>query len=100
MNKRKEKKIRPAQRQKFSMRLILAAGISAAVITIVFVIYFQFFQNDIVKAKNTEILTQENLPATLNVEFKAVVNSDTLIRNGNRYKTALPLSQTPMLPVE
>ncbi len=100
MNKRKEKRIRPAQRQKFSMRLILAAGISAAVVTIVFVIYFQFFQNDIVKAKNTEILTPANLPAALNIEFKALVNSDTLEHNGNRYKNALPLSLTPILPAE
>lgn len=100
MNKRKDKRIRSAQRQKFSMRFMVAAGISAAAITLVFVIYFQFFQNEVIKAINTEVLTQDNLPVTLDVKIMATENSDTLDNNGSRFKTALPLSQTPILPAE
>lgn len=100
MNKRKDKRIRSAQRQKFSMRFMVAAGISAAAITLVFVIYFQFFQNEVIKAINTEVLTQDNLPVTLDVKIMATENSDTLDHNGSRFKTALPLSQTPILPAE
>jgi len=100
MDPRKSKRIRPAQRQRISMRLLVAAGISAAAITIVFVIYFQFFRNEVTKAKTTEILTPDNLPVDLNVEFRSSQDSDTLVRNGNRYKIAQPLSNTPTAPVQ
>ena len=82
------------------MRFILAAGISAAIIALVFVIYFQFFQNEITRAKNIESLTPENMPVDLNILEKAVENTDTLMRNGTRYKVAQPLSQTPVAPVQ
>ena len=82
------------------MRFILAAGISVAIIAIVFVIYFQFFQNEITRAKNIESLTPENLPVDLNITEKIIENTDTLMRNGARYKVAKPLSQTPAAPVQ
>lgn len=100
MDSKKLKKIRTAQRQKFSMRLVIAAGISMAILSIVFIIYFQFFQNDLIKAKNTESLTLDHLPVDLNVESQIKENSDTLSRNGMRYKIAKPLSQTPVAPVQ
>lgn len=82
------------------MRLILAAGISAAIIAIVFVIYFQFFQNEITRAKNIESITPENMPVDLNITDLVIESTDTLMRNGNRYKVAKPLSQTPAAPVQ
>ena len=100
MDPRKPKRIRPAQKQKISMRMIVAAGISAVALTVVLVIYFQFFRNEVTRAKTTEILTQETLPVDFNIETRIIQNNDTLTRNGNRYKVAKPLSQTPAAPVK
>ncbi|MDQ3049805.1 MAG: hypothetical protein M3Q95_02850 [Bacteroidota bacterium] len=100
MDSKKSKKIRSSQRQRFSMRFVIAAGISAAFIALVFVLYFQFFQNEVTKAKNTETLTPEHLPVDFNIESTVIVNTDTLTRNGSSYKVARPLSQTPPAPVQ
>jgi hypothetical protein len=89
MEPRKAKKIRPAQRQRISMKLILATGVSVLLITLVLVIYFQFMQNEVSNAKNVKTLTPEQLPVDMVVD-------DTLNRNGSRYKVAKPLTQTPV----
>lgn len=100
MDSRKSNKIRSTQRQRFSMRFIITAGISVTVIAVVFVLYFQFFQNEVTKAKNTETLTPEQLPVDFNIESTVIINIDTLNRQGSRYKVAQPLSKTPSAPVQ
>ena len=80
--------------------MLVAAGISMAAITIILVIYFQFFKNEVTRAKTTETLTPETLPVDFNIETPLIENTDTLMRNGNRFKVAQPLSQTPSAPVK
>ena len=71
--------------------MVIAAGIAASTITLVLVIYFQFFRNDITKAENPLNLTHGQLPVDLNIEEMAIVAPDSNMRDGVRYKIAQPL---------
>src|SRR4030095_813610 len=93
MESRKGNKFRPALRQRISLKLILATGISVFLITVILIIYFQFSKYEVSKAKNIPILTGAQLPVDMVIGEKVTINADTLIRNGNRYKIAKPLPQ-------
>ena len=93
MDSRKSKKTRVSQRQRISIRWVVAAGISVLLVTIVLVIYFQFSQNEVTKANNVDSLTIDHLPVDFVIENQVNTNSDTLRSNGVRYKIAKPLKQ-------
>ena len=93
MDSRKSKKTRVSQRQRISLRWVVAAGISVLLVTVVLVIYFQFSQNEVSKANNVDSLTIDHLPVDLIIENQVTKNTDTLMRNGVRYKIAKPLKQ-------
>ncbi len=91
----KPRKIKTALRQRLSYRLILATGLSVALITAVLIIYFQFFRNEVTNAKSIPVLTNGTMPVDMVVTQNIVVNSDTLSNNGSRYRIAKPLKNTP-----
>jgi len=93
MNSRKSNKTRVSQRQRISLRLVIAAGISVLLVTVVLIIYFQFTQNEVSKANNTSSLTIDHLPVDFVIENQVTRSTDTLIRNGVRYKIAKLLKQ-------
>jgi len=92
MKSGKSGRSRPSQRQRNTMKWVFAAGISISLATIVLIIYFQFFQKEVSRAKNVETLTAGSLPVDLVIEQQVITNSDTLMRNGVRYKIAKPLN--------
>lgn len=94
MNSRGSKKIKQSQRQRMSYRLIVATGIALSSIALVLVIYFQFFNNEIIKAEKPVILTQDQLPVDLEVAEIAIIPADTNVRDGVRYKVAKPLQES------
>ena len=85
-------KIRNKVRQKMSYKMILYVGIPVAVISVVLIIFFQFFRNETIKAEKRAILTQDNLPVELVVDEIHQMESDTNQRNGIRYKIAKQIS--------
>jgi hypothetical protein len=93
MSTKGNKKIRQSQRQKLSHRLLLATGIAVSTIVFVLVIYFQFFRNEIIKAENPLILTQDKLPSELNVDEAVILPPDSNYRDGVAFKIAKPLPQ-------
>jgi len=94
MESRKGNKFRPALRQRISLRIVLVTGISILTVTVLLVIYFQFSQNEVSKAKNVPDLTGTTLPVEMVIGEKVTLSADTLSRNGIRYKVARPLTQT------
>jgi len=93
MDSRKSKKTRASQRQRISIRLVVAAGISVLLVTVVLIIYFQFSQNEVSKANNVNSLTIDHLPVDFVIENQVNNTTDTLRNNGVRYKIAKPLNQ-------
>jgi hypothetical protein len=57
----------------------------------VLVIYFQFFRNEVSKAENRSVLTQDSLPSDLKIDQVHLTPADTNLRDGLRYKIAKPL---------
>lgn len=90
-------KQRTRTRQKLSRKMLIAAGISVITLTVVLVIYFQFFKNETIKAQEKENLTQEDMPVDLHITEPLIAEPDTLSREGNRYKIAKPLHLTPVI---
>lgn len=97
MNHKKPNKLRSSQRQKLSHKMVVAAGISVLLITIIIITYIQFFKTETSKAENTDNLTMQSLPVDFRVEKIATVSPDTNSRNGLNYKIAKPLSLTPKI---
>jgi hypothetical protein len=93
MSTKGNKKIRQSQRQKLSYRLLVTTGIAVSSIVFVLVIYFQFFRNEIIKAENPLILTQDELPTELIVDEAVILPPDTNLREGVAFKIAKPLPQ-------
>ena len=89
----KSRKFKTRLRQRLSYKLLLATGVSAALITAVLVIYFQFFQNEVTKAKTLPVQAGGPLPTEMIVAERLIVNTDTLSMKGNRYKIAKPLKR-------
>ncbi len=87
-------KIKQSVKLKTKLRLVIAAGISVLAITMMLVIYFQFFKNEQVKANQSVKLQQDSLPTDLKVEEVFLSPSDTNMRNGVRYKVARPLKNS------
>lgn len=77
--------------------MIVATGISVALLSIMLIIYFQFFSNETLKAREQQILTIEEMPVDLNIEEPFIAQPDTQFRNGLRFKTAKPLHLTPQI---
>lgn len=88
---------RASLRQRFSRKMIVITGISVALISMMLIIYFQFFKNEPLKAKEKQILTVEEMPVDLHIEEPFIARPDTQLRNGLRYKTAKPLQLTPQI---
>lgn len=95
MKKNKPGKIRVSQRQRMSRKMLVAAGISITALSMVLVIYFQFFKNETSKANEKPVPAAEMAPVSMDVELPFVAVPDTQMRNGNRYKIAKPLHLTP-----
>ena len=93
MEPRKPGKFRLKLKQRLTYRLLIATGVSAVMITAVLVIYFQFFQNEVTKAKSLQVQVGGALPVEMVVTEKIVINTDTCSLNGNRYKIAKPINR-------
>jgi hypothetical protein len=88
--------MRPSGRQRFTRRLIIATGISAFVMAVGWVIYLEFSQTESSRAEEVRILTTGQLPVEMVIERKILAPADTQMRDGLRYKTPRPLSETPV----
>lgn len=75
--------------------MLAAAGISVAAISMVLIIYFQFFKNETSKAEDNLKLETKETPVSMDIEEPFIAKPDTLMREGNRYKVAQPLHLTP-----
>jgi len=95
MKKNKPGKIRVSQRQRMGRKLLVAAGISVATLSLVLIIYFQFFKNEISKADEKEAITSKEIHVSMDIEKPLIAEPDTLMRAGHRYKVAQPLHLTP-----
>jgi hypothetical protein len=81
-------------------RILIATGISISILSIVLIIYFQFFKNETIKAEEKQNLTSGSYPVDINIANPLIATEDTLSRNGNRYIIAQPLELTPVYTAE
>lgn len=72
-------------------------GISVALLSIILIIYFQFFKREQLKARDHQNLTIEEMPVELHIDEPYTALPDTQYRSGMRYKTAKPLHLTPQI---
>ena len=97
MKARKPNKIRTSIRQKLSARIVIAAGVSLAALSAGIFFYLQLTKTEQSKASANQIIIEGNLPVDLVVDQLVITPVDTLMRQGNRYKVAKPLTLTPTL---
>lgn len=97
MKEKKPNKLRNSLKQKLSVRLVIAAGVSVAMIAAGIFIYLQLSKTEPINAAASSTISQDNLPVDMVVDQFVVVSPDTTMRNGNRYKVAKPLSLTPSI---
>jgi hypothetical protein len=95
MKKNKPGKIRVSQRQRMGRKLLVATGISVATLSLVMIIYFQFFKNETSKADEKGANTSNEIHVSMDIEKPLIAEPDTLMRAGNRYKVAQPMHLTP-----
>ncbi len=86
-----------SQRQRMTVRLVVAVGISFFAIATGIFLYLQLTNSESSKADNTTLINRENLPVDMVIDQMVVNTVDTIERNGNRCKVAKPLSLTPVL---
>ena len=98
MGTRQPGRLRPSQRQRFSRRLLLAAGLSAFAFALGTVIYLQFHNPEQIKANKAPDLTSGTLPVAFDIEEAVTLPADTNQRNGIPVKNPRPLSETPVYP--
>lgn len=96
MATRKSGRMRPSARQRHTRKLIIATGISAFAIAVGWVIYLEFSQSERSRAEEVKILTPGQLPVDMVIEHEVLAPADTQLREGSRYKTPRPLSETPI----
>jgi hypothetical protein len=97
MASRNKRKTRQAQRQRMRYRLIVAAGVSLAAISGGVLLWLQLSKPEESRAAVVMQLSQDALPADMNIEAMIVAPADTSNR-GIKAKAMKPLSLTPELP--
>jgi hypothetical protein len=95
MKSNKPGRIRLAGRQRMKRKLLIATGVSVVALSMVLIIYFQFFKNETSKAGEKEKQKTTESSVSMDVESPLISSPDTMMREGNRYKVAQPLHLTP-----
>jgi len=97
MNPKKSNKQKNSQRQRFTLRMTIIAGISLATVAAGIFFYIQITKTETTKAEGGQVITQDQLPVEMVVDQMVIAMPDTNNRNGARYKVAKPLSLTPQI---
>jgi len=93
MSKKNRIHIKNRQVQKTRLKYIIAAGSVASALTLILLVYFQFSNRIEMKASDINI-SDESLPTQTSYQQPVILDQDTAMRFGTRFKLAKTVENT------